>query len=124
MKPDPRQPPSDAEIDRLLGSQLKRTSPEFEQRWRELRGQFVATTSASRLSPRPSWLLWPGVMTAALAAALMVFVLRDDSRSPDPTQLVTFEELIALDSALASATPLLAAENREVLLYLPTPANL
>jgi len=118
MKPDSRPPPSDAEIDRLLGSQLKRTSLEFEQRWRELRGQFVAT------SPRRSWLLWPGIVATAVAAALMVFVLRDDPLPPHPTQLVTFEELIALDAALASASPLLAAENREVLLYIPMPANL
>lgn len=124
MKPNPRQPPSDAEIDGLLGSQLKRTSPEFEQRWRELRGEFVATTRASRLPLRRSWLLWPGIVTAAFASALVVFVLRDAPLPPAPTQLVSFEELIALDSALASATPLLAAENREVLLYLPTPANL
>jgi hypothetical protein len=124
MTPDSRQPPSDAEIDGLLGSQLKRTSPEFEQRWRELRGQFVSPTSASRLPDRRSWLLWPGIVTAAFASALVVFVLRDAPRPPAPTQLVTFEELIALDSALASATPLLAAENREALIYLPTPANL
>ncbi len=124
MKPDSRPPPSDAEIDRLLGSQLKRTSPEFEQRWRELRGQFVATASASPRPHRRSWLLWPGIVTAAVAAALVVFILRDDLIPPDRTKLVTFEELIALDSALASATPLLAAENREVLLYIPMPANL
>jgi len=124
MKPNFRQPPSDAEIDRLLASQLKRTSPEFEQRWRELRGEFVSTTRASRRPLLPSWRLWPGIATAAVATALMVFALREEPLPPEQARLVTFEELIALDSALASAAPLLAAENREVLLYLPTPANL
>ena len=115
--PNPR-PPTDPELDRLLGSRLRRTRPEFEQRWRQLRAELVGVRPAA--APRwPRWLLWPGLTTAALAALALLFVLR---RAPAPApsvQPVSFEELIALDAALQPASALLEAENREALLHLP-----
>lgn len=111
-------PPSDPELDRLLGSKLRRTSPEFEARWRQLRAELAGARVPARAS-WTRWLLWPGLATVTLAAVALVFVLR---RAPAPTsapQPVTFEELIALDAALQPASSLLVAENRDALLHLP-----
>jgi len=122
MKPNPRQPPADAELDRLLASQVKRTSPEFEQRWRERRNEFVNRKPAS-FRWRP-WLLWPGLATAVVAVALTIVARREATTfnsTPPPT---AFEALLSWDATLAVALPLLPAENREALLHLPAPANL
>lgn len=107
--------PSDEDLERLLSSNVRRTRPEFEQRWRELRGTFT--------SPQPSrvrwrWMLWPGLATGAALAVLLAFELRPSSppASPGP---VSFEELIALNDALAPAQPLLEAETREAVINLP-----
>lgn len=123
MKPADPQPPSDADLDRLLASRLKRTSPEFELRWRELRARLVAAPPTRRRS-WIRWLLWPGLATAALAAAALVLTLRH--ASPDPVALrhATFENLIALDAALAPAAPLFDPENREAVLHLPAKTQL
>ncbi|MEX2045500.1 MAG: hypothetical protein WD941_09120, partial [Opitutus sp.] len=61
MNTNPSLPPSDAEIDRLLASRLKHTSPEFEMRWRELRGELAGRRPSRRGQWWSSWLLWPGV---------------------------------------------------------------
>lgn len=117
MNHENKRPPSDDEIDQVLAARVRRTSPEFEMRWRELRAGFTA-------QPRPrrpfwaSWLLWPG-LAATVGAAALIIVLQ---RSPGPTQMtvpITFEELIALDNALQPAKPLLDAESRDALLHLP-----
>lgn len=118
MNSEDSRPPSDADLDRLLGSKLRRTSPEFEQRWRELRGELAGT----RPRPRASWLwwlLWPGLPTLAVATLSVVLVLRPNAPSPAAPGPVTFEELIALDAALQPARSLLVAENRDALLHLP-----
>lgn len=116
MNSNDSRPPSDADLDRLLGSKLRRTSPEFEQRWRELRGELAG--------PRPRtswlrWLLWPGLPTLAAASLAVVLVLRQNPSAPAAPGPVTFEELIALDAALQPARSLLVAENRDALLHLP-----
>jgi hypothetical protein len=118
MNSDDSRPPSDADLDRLLGSKLRRTSPEFEQRWRELRNQLPGI----RPRPRTSWLrwfLWPGLPTLAAASLAVVLVLRQPPPPPAAPGPLTFEELIALDAALQPARSLLVAENRDALLHLP-----
>lgn len=118
MNSDDSRPPSDADLDRLLGSKLRRTSPEFEQRWRELRGELAG----ARPRPRTAWLrwlLWPGLPTLAAASLAVVLVLRQQPPTPVAPGPVTFEELIALDAALQPARSLLVAENRDALLHLP-----
>ena len=118
MNSDDSRPPSDADLDRLLGSKLRRTSPEFEQRWRELRGELAGTRPRARASWL-HWLLWPGLPTLAAASLAVVLVLRQNPPAPAAPGPVTFEELIALDAALQPARSLLVAENRDALLHLP-----
>lgn len=124
MKTTPRPPPSDSELDQLLRSQLTRTSPEFERRWRELRNGFVTEKRAFTWW-RP-WLIWPGLAVAAAAVMALTVIMaqRDLPAVAATAPTVAFEELFAWDSALAAATPLLTPENREALLNLPAPANL
>lgn len=113
MNSDDSRPPSDTELDRLLGANLRRTSPEFEQRWRDLRGELAGT----RPRPRASWLrwlLWPGLPALAAGALALVLVLRRPAPPP-----ADFEELLALDAALQPARSLLVAETRDALLHLP-----
>ena len=115
MKPADHIPPSDRELDRLLGSRLKRTSPEFEQRWRELR----ATLGVAPRRPwfrLPSVVLWPGLAVAVLGLATVVLVLRP-APGARPAQEEEFAALIALDRALAPAAPLLETENRDAVLH-------
>lgn len=118
MNSETPRPPSDPELDRLLGSKLRRTSPEFELRWRKLRAELGGGRSRARVE-WTRWWLWPGLTTITLAALAVVFVLR---RAPAPApeaRPVSFEELIALDAALQPASSLLVAENRDALLHLP-----
>lgn len=112
---DPR--PSDAELDQLLASRLKRTSPEFEQRWRELRGELAGSPAPRAAGWR--WLLWPGLAAAGAAAVAVALVLFRPHPAPEIPALAAYEELLALDSALTVAEPLLEPENREALLHLP-----
>ena len=118
MNSETPRPPSDREIDRLLGSKLRHTSPAFEMRWRELRAELAGTRSAARVSWL-RWLLWPSLATATLAALAVAFVIRRAPAPPPNSQPVPFEELIALDAALQPASTLLVAENRDALLNLP-----
>jgi hypothetical protein len=120
---NPSQPPSDRELDQLLASRLKRTSPDFELRWRELRAQFAGDTAAPRFRIRPWW-VWPGLATAALAFAVTVILQRHVSLPPVAPGPVSYEELFALDAALAPATALLNGENRDAVLHLPVNTNL
>ena len=118
MNSETPRPPSDPELDRLLGSKLRRTSPEFELRWRELRAELAGVRSPVR-ARWPRWLLWPGLATATMAALVIMIVSRR-APAPEPSsQPVTYEDLIALDAALQPASPLLVAENRDALLNLP-----
>lgn len=121
MKPADRIPPSDEDIDRLLASRFKDTTPAFERRWTDLKRQ-LRTTPPSR--PWFAWLRlapWFGVAVAGAAAVVLLLVLHRPatpilSDRPSPT----LEELFAMDEVLVHATPLLNAENRDVLLHLPT----
>ncbi len=122
MKPDPL-PPSDSELDRLLASRLKRTSPEFELRWRALRGELVGRRP-SRQRRWPQWILWPGVTAGLLAAIALVLHQPQPPATDARSNLVAFEELIALDAALAPALVLLDSDNRDVLLHLPAASQL
>ncbi len=107
--------PSDEDLDRLLSTQVRRTRPEFEQRWRELRGTF----NPPRHSRSPwRWAFWPGLATAAALAVLLTFELRTPAGPSSPGPL-SFEELVALDSALSPARPLLQPETREAVINLP-----
>jgi hypothetical protein len=117
-------PPSDDEIERLLSSRLKRTSPEFELRWRATRARLVGRGDSAQ--SRLRWWLWPGLATAVAAALLAVILIRRPAPVP-PTRTptsVSFEQLLALDAALAPATPLLDPENRDAVLHLPPRSNL
>lgn len=117
MNLTPPLPPSDDELEALLSARVRRTSPEFEQRWRALRLTFAAPTSVRR-SRWGGWLLWPGLATAAVAAAVLALAMR---HAPGPLAYrdAAFERLIALDAALRPAEPLLNAEYREAVLHLP-----
>ncbi len=118
MNPATPRPPSDSELDRLLASKLRRTSPEFELRWRELRANLGGGRAPARAG-WPRWLLWPGFAGAALVALAVVFVVRRSTPPLADGSRITFEELIALDAALQPAAPLLNGENRDALLNLP-----
>jgi hypothetical protein len=110
-------PPSDSELDRLLAGRLRRTSPEFEQRWRALRQELAGGASPRRLR-WPRWLVWPGLALAA-AGVFGLVVLRSPTASGSRRPPVTFEELIAFEASLARASVLLEPENRDALLHLP-----
>ena len=122
MNTSPGREPTDDELDRLLASRLQHTSPEFELRWRELRGELAGRTTPRRVFGR-RWLPWLGVATAGVATvALVTTVWHPAPRRPaDPA---VFEELIAMDAALARATPLLDPESRDALLHLPSATSL
>lgn len=122
MSDETMRPPSDDELDRLLASQPRRTSPEFEMRWRELRATFGQRRIPAR-SLWQRWWMWPGLVTAALAAIALVLTLRLGQPAPR-ADILKFEELIALDATLSRATPLLDAENRDALLHLPAEPRL
>lgn len=121
MNSSPR-PPSDPEIDRILAARLRRTSPEFEQRWRELRAGFVAAPAAR---PRfAGWWLWSGLASAGAAALVAFLLLRLAPPAPAPAPAARFEDLVALDAALAPASVLLEPETRDAVLNLPASRNL
>lgn len=120
MNTDSPLPPSDDELDRLLASRLKHTRPEFEMRWRELRGELAGRRPARRGRWLPQWLLWPGFAAGAIAALAFVFTIRDPGSTQSSFDREMFEDLIALDSNLASAAVLLDPETRDALLHLPS----
>lgn len=120
MNPSPR-PPSDAELDRLLAARLRRTSPEFELRWRELRAGFGARPARRPLFA--GWWLWSGLASAG-AAALAAFLVVRTPPAPAPARTAAFEELVALDAVLAPAAVLLEPETRDAVLHLPASSNL
>lgn len=110
--------PSEEEIDRLLASRLRDTTPEFEARWRDLRRELRQTPAARRA--RPSW--WPGLAAAGVAFAAVLVVYHPWSTPaprPEPRFSEDFAELFAMDDILGRATPLLDPENRDALLHLP-----
>lgn len=112
-------PPSDDELDRLLASRPKRTSPEFEQRWRELRATLVSPAPRARFSFGYGW-LWSGVALTALAVGI---ALRQAPPRAAEVDGAAFEQLLALDAALSPGAPLLDPEDRAAILYLPLQAK-
>lgn len=121
MKP-PRRPPDEPELDQLLASRFKDTSPAFEARWRELRREL-------RKAPPPAtwwgaWrvLPWLGV-AAGLAAAWALLLHRPAAPAAGEGLPPELAELFEWDASLAAAVPLLDAENRDALLNLPVESN-
>jgi hypothetical protein len=112
-------PPSEEEIDRLLASRFRDTTPEFEARWRDLRRELRQAPA-----PRRSWpAWWPGLAAAGMTLAAVLVVYHPwttPSPSPETRFSPEFTELFAMDEILGRATPLLDPENRDVLLHLPT----
>jgi hypothetical protein len=120
MNSNAPRPPSDFELDRLLGSRLMRTSPQFERRWRELRCDLARPRRLLTLDGIRAW-WWPGLGTLTLASLTVVLVLRQGPAPLPPETRVLFEELLALDAALQPAQVLLETETRDALLHLPAP---
>jgi hypothetical protein len=116
-----RPAPSDEDLDRLLASQLKRTSPKFELRWRQLRAGFGIPAPRRGLS---WWLFWPGIATAGLAAFALVTVLRHSSNPAPVPDATAWADVFRLEAALAPAAPLLDRDTRDAVIHLPTPAEL
>jgi hypothetical protein len=115
--------PSDEDLERLLASKLNRTSPEFEQRWRELRAALIAQPSARQWPSSLRWLPWRGFATAAIVVLALVLALRDFPRTPTVSDTSLHAELFSLDAALAPAAPLLDPEIRDAVIYLPASAK-
>lgn len=117
---NPPRPPSDEEIDRLLASRIRDTTPAFEARWRDLRREL-------RHAPPPRrWrLAWPSAwmgLAATAGLAVLLFLYRPaDAPPPVPPSGFSpvFAELLEMEDILGRATPLLDPENRDALLYLP-----
>ena len=116
-----RDPLSDDQLDRLLGSRFRDTTPEFEARWvafkRDLR------TASPRRKVVPPWAAWLGLMSSGVALAAILLAIHPWRQSPPPSDGLAVSpalaELFAMDDALARATPLLDTENRDALLHLP-----
>jgi hypothetical protein len=116
--------PRDPEIDALLARRYRDTSPEFEARWVELKRELRNTPIRHRWWTQFGWNNW--VMLGGMAAALMMVLVFVTWRRETPSPMAAVEvspalaELFAMDAVLGRATALLDAENREVLLHLPT----
>ena len=120
MNPHHPHPPSDDDIDRLLASQLKDTTPEFERRWVDLKRQL--RTAPPRRSLVPAWAAWLGLFSAGVTLVAIFTVLRPGRPEAPAVASVPspmLAELFVMDEVLARATPLLDAESRDVLLHLP-----
>lgn len=128
MKPTPRKPITDEQIDRLLGGQWRDTTPEFEARWvqlrRELRQEPVRRSGWAKVR---GWPVWLGAGATAVAAALAVVVAvrrpavvtvpEDGAVSVAVSPALA--ELLAMDAVLTRAQVLLDEEQRGALLHLP-----
>jgi hypothetical protein len=120
MNPDRPTPPTDDEIDRLLASRFKDTTPEFERRWIDLKREL--RTAPRRRPLVPAWAAWLGLASAGVAVMAILFLQHPGRRSGSPSASEpspALAELFAMDAVLSRATPLLDAENRDVLLHLP-----
>lgn len=125
MKPNPPSDPDDAQVDRLLARRYRDTSPDFEARWTALKRDLRQAPVSHRWR-WPAWATWAGLGALGAAAAL-VFVV---TRPPPPTPVTEkielspqLAELLAMDSVLERAKPLLDEENRAALLELPADAG-
>lgn len=112
-------PPSDEEIDRLLASRYRDTTPEFEARWRDLRRDL---RRAPVRQPGFAWRGWPVVLAAGGVALVVVLALHPGRKTVPPPAVhfsPAFAELAEMDEILGAAAPLLDPENRAALLHLP-----
>ncbi len=119
MKPPDHDPLPDPDLDALLGSRMRETTPEFEARW-------VAFKRQLRTEPRgrhavPAWAAWLGLMSAGVALVAILFALHPWRSAPPPVRNLVpdVDELLTMDAALQPAAALLDAENRDALLNLP-----
>lgn len=119
MKPG-RGTPEDRELDALLGSRLKNTTPEFDARWAELSRQLGAPAPRRMVWLRP----WASAALAAAAAVAVVWwVGRPGGAAPGRAHTEVLEDMAAMDAVLARGTALLDGENRAELLNLPVVAG-
>ena len=117
----PNRPPSDDEMNRLLASRFKDTTPEFEARWRNLKREL------RQAPPRPPALVWfrfaPWFGLALAGAAALWLVMLNYQRAtsivPAGEPAPALAELFKMDAALTHGTALLDPENRDALLHLP-----
>lgn len=121
MKPPDRDPLPDHDLDALLGSRMRDTTPEFEARW-------VAFKRRLRTEPPgrhavPAWAAWLGLMSAGVTLVAILLALHPWRPAPPPGRNLApdLDELLTMDSVLQSATALLDPENRDALLNLPAP---
>jgi hypothetical protein len=121
MNPPDRNPFSDDQLDRMLSSRFRDTTPEFDARWVEFK-RHLRTPSPSRRAV-PSWAAWLGVMSSGVTLAAILLAIHPWRPAPPHLNRLTVSpalaELFSMDDALAHATPLLDAENRDELLNLP-----
>jgi hypothetical protein len=125
MSPRPKPDPSDKALDRLLGAQLRSTTPEFERRFDAMRRRLA------NAAPRPFWQQdWLGdggglrvvLGSAALVALLTLLALPDASaRRLQGGDTAAFIELAALEDTLQPALALMDAETLDALLNMPLP---
>ncbi len=119
MSPSDHDPRSDDDLDALLASRIKETTPEFEARW-------VACKRRLRTEPRsrhvvPAWAAWLGLMSAGVALVAILLALHPWRPVPPPVRNLApdVDELLTMDAVLQPAAALLDAENRDALLNLP-----
>lgn len=109
---NPREP-ADDEINRLLGRQLRDTTPEFEARWVELK------RALRHSPPRRRWLLpplWSLLFAGGVAVAALLLVIRL-AVAPAPEPSPRLADLWVMDEALAHSTILLDEASRDELLH-------
>lgn len=119
MKTPDRDPPSDEDIDALLGSQLKDTTPEFEARWVAFRRRL--RTGPMTRQRVPPWAGWLGLMSAGVTVAAILLALHPWQRVPQTLPALTpdLDSLFTMEAVLEPATALLDPENRDAFLNLP-----
>ncbi len=114
---------SDEDVDALLGSRFRETTPEFEARWVELRRR-LRTEPAPRAGI-PPWAAWLGLLSAGVTMAAILLALHP--WRPAPPAIAAGEphldELFTMDAVLEPAAALLDTDNRAALLNLPVPPS-
>lgn len=118
---------SDEQLDSILGSRLRSTSPEFEQRFNTLSRRLANEESASpwrrwwQIFSHPDARAWQIVTVATAMIALVAVIALQQvyfsaSEQPDTKD---FLELVALDESLSSALVLSDQEALDLLLNMP-----
>lgn len=122
----PRRSPTEDELDQLLASRIQDTTPEFERRWVDLQRDLRLATAAAPRGRRWSWTHgWGGALVALGGLAAITLLLTRPAPVPSrvvettPPFSAAFVELMELNEVLDQALPLIDAENRDALLYLP-----